>query len=118
MHAPKHTRVRAHTYAREHTYEPIDAIERTTHRHTGTRMHAACARSMRSQVRGQARTHAPHERERTCTCKPINALGTQAGRQAGGQARRHAGRQAGRQARTPAPVRVAWPTSWNVGLIF
>jgi len=65
MHTPKHTRVRAHTYAREHTYEPIDAIKRTTHRHTGTRMHAACARSMRSQVRAQARTHAPHERERT-----------------------------------------------------
>ena len=58
MHAPKHTRVWAHTYAREHTYEPIDAIKRTTHRHTGTRMHAACARSMRSQVRAQARTHA------------------------------------------------------------
>ena len=96
MHASKHTRVWAHTYAREHTYEPIDAIRHATHRHTGTRMHAACARSMRSQVRAQARTHAPHERERTY--KPINALGMHAGTHAGG----HARRQAGRHARTHA----------------
>ena len=72
-------------------------------RRTGIQAHActqhalaACARSIRSQVRAQARTHAPHERERTS--KPINALGMHAGTHAGGQARR----QAGRHARTHA----------------
>ena len=60
MHAPKHTRVWAHTYAREHTYEPgpIDAIKRATHRHTGTRMHAACARRYAHRRARMHRTNA------------------------------------------------------------
>ena len=85
-------------------------------RRTGIQAHActqhalaACARSIRSQVRAQARTHAPHEHERTC--KPINALArTQARTQAGS----HAGGQAGTHARTPARKHARthkWPPS-------
>ena len=119
MHASKHTRVWAHTYAREHTYEPIDAIRHATHRHTGTRMHAACARSMRSQhTLASTRTgaHACTARTRT-HLQAYKCISTHAGTHAGGQARRqagrharthahphaagrHAGRQAGRHART------------------
>jgi hypothetical protein len=104
MHASKHTRVWAHTYAREHTYEPIDAIRHATHRHTGTRMHAACARSMRSQhTLASTRTgaHACTARTRT-HLQAYKCISTHAGTHAGGQARRRAGRHARTHTRTQA----------------
>ena len=111
MHTPKHTRVRAHTYAREHTYEPIDAIGRTTHRHTGTRMHAACARryahSTRTHAPSRARTHYKRNLILSLTLGPsassVRERDSERGRERGGEGERERERERERESHACTP---------------